>query len=260
MKLALLALLRTQYHSGMRTILLWLLCAGCALAQYQPPIGGGRPTGAAGGALSGTYPSPGLGTFTPANLATALGAGGVSTLVLGGAAGSCVDGIVLGQSSGVLTCQALSQSFSVIASGTNTTAAMIIGAGSSLTTGSTGTITANRLGTLPAGTAGAPSVPIGTANTGFSAPNGTTIYINHGGATTGQLNSTQWVAPGAVALGCNSSACVELVRSSAILQVKLGDASAFATLQSKYDSSDGTAGVTVTTCTGYKDGLCVSGT
>lgn len=32
------------------------------------------------------------------------------------------------------------------------------------------------------------------------------------------------------------------------------------TVQSAYKSSDGTAGATVTTCTGFKDGLCISGT
>lgn len=32
------------------------------------------------------------------------------------------------------------------------------------------------------------------------------------------------------------------------------------TLQGSYKSSDGTAGVTVTTCTAFKDGLCVAGT
>jgi hypothetical protein len=51
-----------------------------------------------------------------------------------------------------------------------------------------------------------------------------------------------------------------LKRSGTEIQVRLADDSAYGTFEGKYNSSDGSAGVTVTSCTSFKDGLCVAGT
>lgn len=61
--------------------------------------------------------------------------------------------------------------------------------------------------------------------------------------------------------GGTTSSFPALKRSSAALHVRLADDSANAVIRAGgYESNDGTAGVTVTTCTGFKNGLCISGT
>lgn len=61
--------------------------------------------------------------------------------------------------------------------------------------------------------------------------------------------------------GGTTSGFPSIARSGAELYFKLADDSAGAVIRAGgYKSSDGTAGVTVTTCTGFKNGLCISGT
>jgi len=56
-----------------------------------------------------------------------------------------------------------------------------------------------------------------------------------------------------------ATADVGLSRAAAnILEVNTGTAGVIATIRSKYQSSDGSAGVTGSTCTAWKDGLCTS--
>jgi len=61
--------------------------------------------------------------------------------------------------------------------------------------------------------------------------------------------------------GGTTSSFPSIQRSTTKLFFRLADDSAGATVRAGgYESSDGTAGATVTTCTGFKNGLCISGT
>lgn len=64
---------------------------------------------------------------------------------------------------------------------------------------------------------------------------------------------------GLVTFQGQTSSFPALKRSSTDLQCRLADDSNFCSYYGKHKSSDGTAGVTVTICTGFKDGLCISG-
>lgn len=64
---------------------------------------------------------------------------------------------------------------------------------------------------------------------------------------------------GLLRFGGTTSSFPALKRSTTKIQLRLADDSAAGTIEGKYNSSDGTAGATVTTCTGFKDGLCISG-
>ena len=60
--------------------------------------------------------------------------------------------------------------------------------------------------------------------------------------------------------GGTTSSFPSIKRNGTALVIRLADDSANAAFQaSSYISNDGTAGVTVTTCTGFKNGLCISG-
>jgi len=58
--------------------------------------------------------------------------------------------------------------------------------------------------------------------------------------------------------GGTTSSYPALKRSSAKIQVRLADDSNPGTIESKYNSSDGTAGVSGSTCSAWKDGLCTA--
>ena len=61
--------------------------------------------------------------------------------------------------------------------------------------------------------------------------------------------------------GGTTSSFPSIQRSTTKLFFRLADDSAGAVVRAGgYESSDGTAGATVTTCTGFKNGLCISGT
>jgi hypothetical protein len=61
--------------------------------------------------------------------------------------------------------------------------------------------------------------------------------------------------------GGTTSSFPSIKRNGTALVIRLADDSANAAIQaSSYISNDGTTGVTVTTCTGFKNGLCISGT
>ena len=61
--------------------------------------------------------------------------------------------------------------------------------------------------------------------------------------------------------GGTTSSFPSIQRSTTKLFFRLADDSAGATVRAGgYESSDGTAGATVTACTGFKNGLCISGT
>lgn len=61
-------------------------------------------------------------------------------------------------------------------------------------------------------------------------------------------------------LGGTTSSFPSIKRNGTALVIRLADDSANAAIQaSSYISNDGTAGATVTTCTGFKNGLCISG-
>jgi hypothetical protein len=59
-------------------------------------------------------------------------------------------------------------------------------------------------------------------------------------------------------LGGTTSSFPALKRNAAVLQARLADDSAAGTFEGHHNSSDSTAGVTSSTCTAWKDGLCVT--
>jgi hypothetical protein len=226
------------------------------------------------------------------------------------------------------TCPTISSAFSGITSATNTTAAMLVGAGSSLNYTSTGTINASSLGGNPftAYVQGAAALTTATAMpyvtsagtlaqdaTYFNytspgaggilhvpnlyAPTGILVgsfnlsnqfAMNPGGVTAGDIEWYQYTAPAAYAMmwrgnaaksicigpnnvtsSCTANLDITNKTGSTSVHVGLGVADSASTVtvtndgtskSAGYQSSDGSAGVTVTVCTSFKNGLCVAGT
>lgn len=177
----------------------------------------------------------GLGTFATANAATPPSIGGTTpsaasftTLNLTGALTTDILGLTqclhvnsVGQVSGTgADCGAGSGSFSVLGSGINTTATMIVGTGASLSTTGSGTVTANAF-----------SGQLGIANGGTGATSfiGASLPVFSGLVTSG--NCVQWAATGILVdsgSGCGSggsnafSAITSATNSSAAMVVGSG--------------------------------------
>lgn len=262
-------------------ILLFAIFGSICLAQVSPPPGGGgggAPSGPAGGVLSGTYPNPG---FT----STAIMPGTLevtSTTQLDGATNVLASLGVgpLNSSLGTLTGSFLNRT------ATTGATAVYIGSDNNSHTSATSTKLSVRAGQSQSGSlfevlqngGGLLFTLDASGNADFanqaifdladfrfasSAFKGgsATVFGFTSTNNAGTLDTTlSRVSAGVVAFGTGAQGSI--AGSWKATNGTLSGTLTIPTLQptTSYESVDGTTGATVTTCTGFKNGLCISGT
>jgi hypothetical protein len=101
------------------------------------------------------------------------------------------------------------------------------------------------------------TAPTATISTAFASV-ATTLTTSANGTYTTYFHAA--ASPGDFVVNATSAATGAFtIDTLSLRRITGGDAIVNGFVQGAHKSSDGTSGVTVTTCTGFKDGLCIAG-